>query len=964
MRRLDLVCALLAGCWAAGCHDAVDSARVTGPDAFIGPPTGDVVDPLRDGQSDGQPTGPQGDATPTVAPPPMPEPVQVQLDLMPMRAVYRPGQKVALSIDVLGDDGAPMADVALSFETTPADQATFEAEALELRFGDSEGALALTLCAAGPTRQACTRRDVYVDAGPPSLTVTAPQPGAELGGDGHDMIRVEGQVTDAESVIVLVNQVEAAVDGDTFFAEVPAQFGINALQVVAIDAFGQRSEARLDVLWAPAYAQPTSRSDAPASAGFTAARGMALRLKQAFFDDRMPHDVATSGTVSTDLAGVLELVIPSLNLLNFLPPDLGAGDTLTITGARILQAVTTIDVTNRGFELFVAIAPVRVTTAGSISVGDTTIDLAGTVLIDLATFADVRVRKDGADAEVEVTLPDIVTVVEDLAPDFADPAAAALFTLASSQLRGALEEAAHDALDDALREAIPEIFVQALRSIDHAVDDVALPLTAPFPALTLTLDGRLATLRSRFNDGLYGAMTMTSLTDLSPLLSSRGVAVARDVDATALLGAGVCGDGVVDDGEACDDGARMPGDGCDAMCRPEPGAVCHPDGTCEVVCPGGGSPTIDEASGVLYRYCGRATTFETAQAYCATRQEHLVRIDSEAELAVVSELGKNRDRWIDATYAAESDTWSWGDGRSFWQGGVDGVAIDGGFVAWAAQQPDVSDIAPGPVCGQLSRSGTWLATSCTAKLRFICEGGARCGDGAVAADEVCDDGNVDDLDGCTRTCAPSLFGAAPVEVVVPLPFVNALLHQLWTVGLLEIDVTGLLPESVSTLVDSAATHGSLPPIVRKAHPWEEANGALVLTIGQLELDVDILGTPTRYGIQLSAFMTVDAQDNLIQVDIAENPLLETWLIESATEPPAIGTDLLENLLLTQMWPGMRSSLQSVLNLRLPLPTIDLNAVAPGIGQLEMTIAPVAAPTIVDDALHIEAVLESALQVIQ
>ena len=77
-----------------------------------------------------------------------------------------------------------------------------------------------------------------------------------------------------------------------------------------------------------------------------------------------------------------------------------------------------------------------------------------------------------------------------------------------------------------------------------------------------------------------------------------------------------CGDGVLDDGEACDDGNRTSCDGCSDLCVPEPGLVCG-DGIPEVLCgeqcddgnavvgdgcsapctleriPGGGSPTTD-----------------------------------------------------------------------------------------------------------------------------------------------------------------------------------------------------------------------------------------------------------------------------------------------------------------------------------------------------------------------------------
>jgi cysteine-rich repeat protein len=42
----------------------------------------------------------------------------------------------------------------------------------------------------------------------------------------------------------------------------------------------------------------------------------------------------------------------------------------------------------------------------------------------------------------------------------------------------------------------------------------------------------------------------------------------------------ICGDGIVGDTEDCDDGARLPGDGCDADCQREIVAELEPNDTC------------------------------------------------------------------------------------------------------------------------------------------------------------------------------------------------------------------------------------------------------------------------------------------------------------------------------------------------------------------------------------------------
>ena len=39
----------------------------------------------------------------------------------------------------------------------------------------------------------------------------------------------------------------------------------------------------------------------------------------------------------------------------------------------------------------------------------------------------------------------------------------------------------------------------------------------------------------------------------------------------------VCGDGLIDGNEECDDGAATPGDGCDSDCKKEEGFYCDPE---------------------------------------------------------------------------------------------------------------------------------------------------------------------------------------------------------------------------------------------------------------------------------------------------------------------------------------------------------------------------------------------------
>ena len=63
--------------------------------------------------------------------------------------------------------------------------------------------------------------------------------------------------------------------------------------------------------------------------------------------------------------------------------------------------------------------------------------------------------------------------------------------------------------------------------------------------------------------------------DFAELLRAR--AIGFELDVTAV----VCGDGILDDSEECDDGGFATGDGCDATCSVEPGFYCSEPGDFE-----------------------------------------------------------------------------------------------------------------------------------------------------------------------------------------------------------------------------------------------------------------------------------------------------------------------------------------------------------------------------------------------
>ena len=93
-------------------------------------------------------------------------------------------------------------------------------------------------------------------------------------------------------------------------------------------------------------------------------------------------------------------------------------------------------------------------------------------------------------------------------------------------------------------------------------------------------------------DGLCGA---AEICDDGLDNDSDGVIDCLDADCAAFEGCGPCGNGVLDEGEACDDGGRAVGDGCDGDCQVEGGFVCAPPGL--ALCAAGEAPVSYAATG-------------------------------------------------------------------------------------------------------------------------------------------------------------------------------------------------------------------------------------------------------------------------------------------------------------------------------------------------------------------------------
>ncbi len=166
-----------------------------------------------------------------------------------------------------------------------------------------------------------------------------------------------------------------------------------------------------------------------------------------------------------------------------------------------------------------------------------------------------------------------------------------------------------------------------------------------------------------------------------------------------------CGDGIVDVGEACDDGATVDGDGCSASCAVEAGYACAGEpSSCDGLCGDGailGTEVCDDGGTASGDGCDASCDVETGFA-CA------------------------------------------GEPSS-----CDGICGDG--VILGTEACDDGGITPGDGCD----------ASCGVEAGFTCASepsscSGICGDGLVRGTEACDDGATTPGDGCNAFCLVEL----------------------------------------------------------------------------------------------------------------------------------------------------------------------------------------------------------------
>ncbi len=185
------------------------------------------------------------------------------------------------------------------------------------------------------------------------------------------------------------------------------------------------------------------------------------------------------------------------------------------------------------------------------------------------------------------------------------------------------------------------------------------------------------------------------------------------------------------------------------------------------------------------------------------------------------------------------------------------------------------------------------------------------------------------------TTPPEPLGGGRVQIGLQLGLLNGVLHQLWSAGMLDLDVHSLLPESVRGLISEADLVPRLPPVVRPPDVHEDHDA--IVSIGQLELVLLSSGKAHRFGVRLEAAVDVSIAGNVITLSIDPTPVVDVFTIEAPTPPSGLISEaLVESVLTGQVWPKLAAVVEGGLSIALPIPPLDVVAdVAPSLAGFEL-----------------------------
>jgi cysteine-rich repeat protein len=214
----------------------------------------------------------------------------------------------------------------------------------------------------------------------------------------------------------------------------------------------------------------------------------------------------------------------------------------------------------------------------------------------------------------------------------------------------------------------------------------------------------------------------------------------------------VCGDGIVAGIEACDDGNVNNGDGCNNTCAIEPGYICN--GTPSVCVPNipgndncSGATSLSGITGTLAGDNTNATNSPVANPSCQTLWQKDLWYTFTITATKPVTIAVNGTGMTDPVVAIYS-----GNCGALVQAGCDDDAGPGNFSLYTG------NLSAGTYYIRVLGYGSSAAGIGSFNLVYKLNG--ICGNNIIESGEECDDGNTTSSDGCSSTCTFENAGTA------------------------------------------------------------------------------------------------------------------------------------------------------------------------------------------------------------
>ena len=203
------------------------------------------------------------------------------------------------------------------------------------------------------------------------------------------------------------------------------------------------------------------------------------------------------------------------------------------------------------------------------------------------------------------------------------------------------------------------------------------------------------------------------------------------------------------------------------------------------------------------------------------------------------------------------------------------------------------------------------------------------------------------------------FDGSRIQIGLNLTLINAIFHNLWDAGLLNIDISEMIPSNFAALLSEGNAFGRLPPLA--SPPMNDEPFDLMLHVGQLELELGWNDRTDRFGAHIAVGVDLNIAGDSIAIEVSDQPIIDLWLIETTGDAPLLDAAGLETVIRSQLWPEIEEAIGDGLSFGLPIPDIGgLDEFAPELADLDLDVRMTRPMDIRDGFLMLDASFEGEL----